>query len=89
MKHKALVVAMALCSSSLMAAMADDQLQLEVKRLQQQTRDLQVKLNQLQHQAVRQNKIKQAPGLNQSKTALAWNNTKNQFSSIVGHFRAF
>lgn len=53
MKHKALILALAVLSSPLSAA-DDAQLQQEIKRLQQQTQALQNQLNQLQKRLVSQ-----------------------------------
>ncbi len=59
MKHKALIVAMAVCSFPLNAATDDQQLQHQVQQLQQQAQALQTQLNQLQKQltAHKQSKI--------------------------------
>ncbi|KTC64756.1 coiled-coil protein (plasmid) [Legionella adelaidensis] len=48
MKHRALIVAMALCSSPLWAATESEQLRKEIEILQKQTQALQTKLTQLQ-----------------------------------------
>ncbi|WP_133130646.1 LbtU family siderophore porin [Legionella yabuuchiae] len=47
MKHKALIVAMAVCSFQLLAATDKEQLQLEVQRLKQQTQALQSQIEHL------------------------------------------
>jgi hypothetical protein len=47
-KQKALLFLMALCMFPLLVRAGDDQLQREIQRLQQQTRDLQTQLNQMQ-----------------------------------------
>lgn len=57
MKHKALVIAISLLSSSLFAADNED-LQREIKLLQEQTRQLQSQLNRLQKQLVAQTATK-------------------------------
>lgn len=60
MKYKLLFIALTLCAQALCAASgSDEQLRLEVQRLQQQTQALQKQLNHLQHQLIKNKRTKQ------------------------------
>lgn len=58
MKHKALIVVMAVCSFHLFAATDKEQLQQEVQRLKQQTQQLQSKLDRLHSRVINQSQTK-------------------------------
>lgn len=58
MKHKALIVAMCIGAFPLHAAMDQEQLQQQVHRLEEQSRDMQAELNRLKQQIGKQNLVK-------------------------------